>query len=93
MITIVATLSAKTEYREMVLTALQELVKASLQEEGCKEYRLHSSTTNPLEFLFYEVWESKEAIDKHMQTTHFLDFQQKATVWLEKSEIHFYQPV
>ncbi|THF49949.1 antibiotic biosynthesis monooxygenase [Flavobacterium supellecticarium] len=91
MITIVATLRAKAEYREMVLTTLQELVKESLQEVGCKEYRLHISANNPLEFLFYETWESKEAIDAHTQTAHFLDFQQKATEWLEQSEINLYQ--
>ncbi|WP_300488358.1 putative quinol monooxygenase [Flavobacterium sp.] len=93
MITIVATLSAKEHYRETVLAALQELVKASLQEDGCKEYRLHVSANNPLAFLFYETWESKEAIDAHTQTTHFLDFQQKAAEWLEKSEINLYQLV
>ncbi|HRB70831.1 MAG: antibiotic biosynthesis monooxygenase [Flavobacterium sp.] len=93
MITIVATLRAKAEYQEMVLATLQELVKASLEEDGCKEYRLHISTNNPLEFLFYECWESKAAIDAHMQTTHFLDFQQKATEWLEQSEINGYQPL
>lgn len=91
MITIVATLRAKAEYREMVLAALQELVKASLVEDGCKEYRLHVAANNPLEFLFYETWESKAAIDAHTQTTHFLDFQQKATEWLEQSEINLYQ--
>ncbi len=93
MITIVATLRAKAEYRETVLATLQELVKASLQEDGCKEYRLHVSANNPLEFLFYETWKSKEAIDAHTQTPHFLDFQQKATEWLEQSEINLYQPL
>ncbi|UUC47153.1 putative quinol monooxygenase [Flavobacterium cerinum] len=93
MITIVATLRAKEQYREAVLEALQELVNASLQEEGCREYRLHTSIANPLEFLFYESWESKEAIDKHTQTTHFLNFQQKAAEWLDKSEINLYKPI
>lgn len=93
MITIVATLRTKEQYREAVLEALQELVNASLQEEGCREYRLHASIANPLEFLFYESWESKEAIDKHTQTTHFLNFQQKAAEWLEKSEINLYKPI
>jgi quinol monooxygenase YgiN len=93
MVTIVATLRAKAEYRDTVLAALQELVKASVQENGCNEYRLHVAANNPLEFIFYEVWESKAAIDAHTQTTHFLDFQQKATEWLEQSEINGYQPL
>ena len=93
MIAIVATLKAKEHYREEVATALQKLVEASLQEDGCHEYRLHTAINNPLEFLFYELWEDKGAIDKHTQTEHFVGFQKNAAEWLEKSEINLYKPL
>ena len=48
------------------------LVRPTRNEEGCLLYDLHRSADVPGDFLFYEIWASREAHATHKQTPHFL---------------------
>jgi len=40
-------------------------------QPGCTEIRVHRSLTNPLEYVVYGTWESKEAWARAHQTAEF----------------------
>jgi len=71
---VIARIKAKPGMEEVTKAELQKLVAPTLVEEGCIKYDLHESTTEPTEFVFYEIWESQEALDKHSQSEHLRKF-------------------
>lgn len=71
-ITVVARLKARDGMESRVKSELLKMVEETHKEPGCINYDLHSSIDDPKTFLFHENWESRAALDKHMQTSHFL---------------------
>ena len=65
-----ATVRAKSGQEEAVKEALVSLVAPTRQEPGCLCYNLHQSKSDPTEFMFYEQWASRAAIDAHGKTPH-----------------------
>ena len=63
---IVAKPGAEEEVRGHLLTA----VEATLKEEGCIQYDLHVSTSEPGRFFFYENWTDAEALKRHAGSDH-----------------------
>jgi quinol monooxygenase YgiN len=45
--------------------ALQQLARAVRQEEGCILYVPHAVASQKGEFMFYEIWQSQQALDLH----------------------------
>jgi quinol monooxygenase YgiN len=41
------------------------------RQPGCTEIKVHRSLKNPLEYVVYGTWESKEAWDRAHQTAEF----------------------
>lgn len=58
---------------------LRELLRAMLAptraESGCKLYELYESNS-PGRFYFYEIWESRAALEQHAASAHFKHLQQ-----------------
>lgn len=74
---IVAVLTIKEEkYRDEVEKALTSVVDGTRTEEGNISYELHQDVSNPLVYVFIEVWNSRKAIEIHNQTPHFLAFKE-----------------
>lgn len=73
-VTVVATLTAKSDAIESVRAELLKMVAPTRREEGCIEYRLHQDTENPSVFVFYENWQSLACVEKHMNTQHFKEY-------------------
>ena len=65
-----------------LLTALTPLVTSSRKEAGAIMYDLHASEEGV--FVITEKWESQEALDAHEATPHFIHFQEKASLLVEK---------
>lgn len=40
-------------------------------DEGCIEYDIYHSTTNPEELVMFETWESPVALDRHSKSDHY----------------------
>ena len=69
-IILTALVKAKPGQEEAVKEALVSLVEPTRQESGCLCYNLHRSKSDPTQFMFYEQWASKEALDAHGKTPH-----------------------
>ena len=42
-----------------------KILKSTREEQGCILYELHQDLENPYVFMFYEIWETTEAWEKH----------------------------
>ncbi len=70
---VIAVVKAKDGQRDLVREALMSLLAPTRAEAGCKEYLLHEDIEDKNTFIFYETWESAEALAAHMQSAHFLE--------------------
>ncbi|HYA15829.1 MAG TPA: putative quinol monooxygenase [Bryobacteraceae bacterium] len=77
-VTVVAEITAKPGCEEELKNALLSVIEPVRKEEGCIQYDLHVSNSEPGKFLFYENWESPEALAKHAQAEHMKAFGAKA---------------
>jgi quinol monooxygenase YgiN len=68
-IRVLAMLEAKDETRQDLLDILVPLLKPAREEDGNISYDLYCSTENPNEFLFDEVWNNKDAFNKHYESS------------------------
>lgn len=73
-LTVVAEMLAKTGREEELQRRLLALVEPTRKEDGCVQYDVHRSTTEPGRFVFYENWESKDHLDRHLATPHLKEF-------------------
>jgi quinol monooxygenase YgiN len=71
-VALVVAMHAKPGQELLLQAELTALVRPTRSEEGCLLYDLHRSTDVPGDFLFYEIWSSREAHAAHKQTPHFL---------------------
>jgi quinol monooxygenase YgiN len=54
---------------------LHALVAPTHQEPGCLAYELHFDPEDRSKFMFYEKFANQAAIDHHLNTSHFKQFQ------------------
>lgn len=73
-VTVVAKVVAKKDSVEAVEAEVLKLVAPTRQEEGCIEYRLHRDNDDPALFVFYENWENRACLDRHMNSAHFRNY-------------------
>jgi quinol monooxygenase YgiN len=84
---------AKPGQELMLRAELTALLKPTRAEEGCLLYDLHHSADVPGDFLFYEIWESREAHAAHRQTPHFLRWNARKDTLLAAREVGFWKKV
>ena len=68
-VTVLATIKVKPGVEERARELLQRAVAPTRLEPGCLNYDLHQSATDPTSFVFYENWESDEALAAHAAST------------------------
>jgi quinol monooxygenase YgiN len=73
-----ATLKSKPEFTEEVKAMLENMVTESRKEETCIRYDLHQGIDDKTRFVFWEIWESKEALEQHNQQTYIRAFRELA---------------
>jgi quinol monooxygenase YgiN len=73
-LSVVAEMVAKPGKEDELKRHLIALVAPTLKEEGCVQYDLHQSTTEPGRFVFYENWTSAETLDRHSKSAHIRAF-------------------
>lgn len=64
----------KPERRADMVKLATALYPPSRAEKGCLHYSCYQDAGDPDSFLFFEEWESQEALDKHFATPYFQDF-------------------
>jgi quinol monooxygenase YgiN len=67
-IILTAMVKAKPGQEEAVKKVLVALVEPTRKEPGCLCYNLHQSKSDKAQFMFYEQWASKKALDTHANT-------------------------
>jgi len=78
LLTVIAEFWARPASEEALRALLMGLVAPSRKEPGCVQYDLHVDNKEAGHFLFYENWRSQAALDEHVATPHFKDFQARA---------------
>lgn len=69
-----AVIKAKEEHQKEVLEVLQNMVKETRKEEACELYSLHQGIEDKNQFVFYEIWKSKEGLEQHNQQPYIQAF-------------------
>jgi len=67
----------KSQYRENLINMARDLVVLSQKETGCILYSFMEDQINQGHFLFFEKWQTREAIAKHFETPYFKNFADK----------------
>jgi quinol monooxygenase YgiN len=69
-VTVIARIVAKPGQEGRVRSELRDLLAPTRVEEGCINYDMHESASDPAAFLFHESWRSQGDLDRHFQTPH-----------------------
>ncbi len=75
MFVVTVTLTIKPESRAQFLPIMLENAQRSTSEEpGCHQFDVCISLDNENEVLLYELYDDEDAFATHLQTPHFLAF-------------------
>lgn len=74
MILIHGTARIKDGTRDAMVAAAVPMIEASLQEDGCGDYRYSFDVADPNVMYFHEEWASDEALHAHFATPHLAAF-------------------
>jgi len=73
------------------LDYMREMIRLTKEEAGCIAYDFYTAVDGSGEVVLVEIWESKEALDLHLQTEHFKEFFPGADIYREiPSEIRIF---
>lgn len=67
-------IEGKTEEFKVIV---ETLIKETREENGCISYNLYQDINNQNILTFFEEWESKNSLNRHMNTKHFKDIAPK----------------
>ncbi len=90
-IILTAMVKARPGQEEAVKEVLLELVEPTRKEPGCLGYNLHRSKSDKAQFMFYEQWASKEALDAHGKMPYMKALGGKLKDKTEKGGVVFYE--
>jgi quinol monooxygenase YgiN len=81
---LVAMVKAKPGQEDAVKEVLLALVEPTRKEAGCLCYNLHQAKDDKAQFMFYEQWATKEALDAHSKTPALRSLGEKLKDRVEK---------
>jgi quinol monooxygenase YgiN len=73
-VTVLARVRARAGREDEVRRLLLAFVTPARAEPGCLNYDLHQSADDPVEFMFYENWTSRAALDAHFEMPYLNEF-------------------
>jgi quinol monooxygenase YgiN len=73
---VMALITGKDGTKDDLEAALRAVVPTVRQEQGCLRYDLHQSADGKPVFMFYETWQSKEALAAHSKAPHMLEMRE-----------------
>lgn len=82
-VVVIAHVRARRGYEGIVRETLRKLVAPSLAEEGCLDYKLYESKSDPTFFVSYQVWASEKHLKTHGETVHMAGFRRLAPTVLD----------
>lgn len=70
---------------------LEALVNATRKEEDCIQYNCLANVEDGNKIAFFEEWKSRESLEKHMRTEHFLKWKEACQGETVSSEMGIYK--
>jgi quinol monooxygenase YgiN len=67
-------LQAAAGREEEAAAQLRKLVAPTRREPGCVQYLLHRDPQDPTKFMFYEEFQSDDALQQHTQAPYFQEW-------------------
>lgn len=94
LVILTATMRAKPGREEELGRRLHALIAPTRAEAGCVIYDLHRSTEDQAVWMFYEVWRTKDDLERHGQSPHLTAFKATADeVLAEPMTLTFFRKV
>jgi quinol monooxygenase YgiN len=91
-IVVVGAFTANPGKEDDLVEAFQALVAPTHAEDGCILYALHQGTDDAARVAFIERWESRDALDAHLQSDHIQAILARADeLWGENGDITVYE--
>ena len=87
-LTIVADIHTQPDKIDFVKEELLKMLPITREEEGCIQYDMHQDNDNPAHFLFFEIWESREQWQVHMNAPHLVAYRQATKGAIAKFELY-----
>lgn len=60
--------------QETVIAAANRVTEITRAEQGCISYEFFADINRPGRMLLFEEWESEEAVDAHLASSHLVEF-------------------
>jgi quinol monooxygenase YgiN len=93
-VVVVGSFKARPGMEREAEEAFRGLVEPTHAEEGCILYALHRGIDDPNRFTFIERWESREALQAHLDSPHVEDLLARAAeLFGDSAEITVYEPL
>lgn len=75
MLIIAGTIDVNPEQVDTLMSAAIDMMRATLQEDGCHAYSFTVDQLTPGRIRLFEKWESQEALEAHFVVPHMATFQ------------------
>ena len=74
MIMITGRAQVRPDQRDAAIAAAQDMLKHTIDEPGCIDYRFWSATDDPNAILLFERWQERPALERHLAAPHTAAF-------------------
>ena len=84
MLAYVVEVYVKKDFIEKFRKATVSNHENTIKEEGNIRFDLLQSKDDPARFTLYEVYKSEDAVARHKETEHYLNWRKKVADWMAK---------
>jgi (4S)-4-hydroxy-5-phosphonooxypentane-2,3-dione isomerase len=92
MFVVVVEFTLKPAHREAFVAAMIANARTSLADEpGCHHFDVNVSPDDPLCIHLYELYDDRAAFDAHLQSAHFLSFNETVRDYVADKRVRFYR--
>ncbi len=67
-LSVILTLTAKPEHRDLITQHVDSKVSAIRQQKGCVQLFIFTDADNPLKLVAFQTWENQECWRAHLQS-------------------------
>jgi quinol monooxygenase YgiN len=92
MIIVTVKSNPKVEFKNEFLIEFNKVAQEVRKEKGCIEYGIYQKDLERTDLFVFERWESREALDAHLKTSHMREFFEKTGIWFaSEKELKIYE--
>ncbi len=90
MLIVAGTLTTAPGERDRVLALAREVIAATRQEDGCRDYVFSPDIDDPDVIRLYELWDGPEQLDAHLRSLHIATWREaSADLFTDRSIMVF----